>query len=64
MASVRQALDRARQQHMLAVQCAIARGMGQDELHHDVDAFSSAARQLLRMCGTVCGGAPMFLVKP
>jgi hypothetical protein len=62
MASVRQALDHARQQHILAVQRAIARGMGQDELHHDIDAFRNASRQLLHICGTVCGGAPMFLV--
>lgn len=58
----RAALDKARQQHMLAMQAAIASGMPAAEIEHDTQAFTSAARQLITICTMPTGRAPMHLV--
>lgn len=55
-------LDAARQAHMLAIQGAIAGSVvSMGEISHDMDAFNSAVRQLVFICGTTNGKAPMFL---
>ena len=62
VSNTRRVLEDARQRHMLALQAAIAAGTPADELKHDVEAFASAARQLLTLCSTASGEAPMDLV--
>ena len=60
----RATLDAIRQQHMLALQAAIANGTASDELVHDLEAFYSAASQLLELCSTRTGQAPLWLGVP
>ncbi len=44
-------LDLARQHHLLALQGAIAAGIGLDELTHDCEASANAMRNLLALAG-------------
>ena len=59
--AARVALDKARQDHMLALQAALAAGVQATELEQDTQTFARGLRQLLTICTTPSGQGPMVL---
>lgn len=54
-------LEQAAQAYMRVLQADIAAGKPNDELTHMHEAWASAGRQLLAICGKPTGQAPMVL---